>query len=85
MSPRRRSRNQARARAGTRTRLCAEQGIDFEQLVDERKREEDILRAAGITLGAPAPAAPAAPAAAQNPAEPADDDEDEVPACLIDR
>jgi lambda family phage portal protein len=62
----------------TRTRLCAEQGIDFEQLVDERKREEDILRAAGITLGAPAPAAPAAPAAAQTPAEPADDDEDEV-------
>jgi len=62
----------------TRTRLCAEQGIDFEQLVDERKREEELLRAAGITLGAPAPAAAAAPAAPIPPdTEGDDDDEDE--------
>jgi lambda family phage portal protein len=62
----------------TRTRLCAEQGIDFEQLVDERKREDELLRAAGINLGAPSPAAPAAPAAAPNPSDAEDDDEEEV-------
>lgn len=63
----------------SRTRLCAEQGIDFEALVDERKREDELLRAAGVTLGmptaAPAVTAPAAPA--QDPENPDDEDDDE--------
>jgi lambda family phage portal protein len=56
----------------SRTRLCAEQGLDFETLVDERRREEELLRAAGITLGA-ATTATAQPAPAAEP----DDDEAE--------
>lgn len=61
----------------TRTRLCAEQGIDFEQLVDERKREDELLRAAGINLGVQTPTPAAAPAAAAAPDDAEDDNEGE--------
>lgn len=73
-------------RLTSRTRLCAEQGIDFEQLVEEIASEEKLLRENGVTFAVAAAAAaanaPAAPAAAEDngaagaPARPIPEEED---------
>jgi lambda family phage portal protein len=69
-------------RLTTRTRLAAEQGVDFEDIVDELAQEEQMLKAAGLQ------SAPAQPAGAAQPGgggqydanpDPEDDEEGKQP------
>lgn len=47
----------------SRTRICAKRGVDFEEVLDEHKAEEELAAARGIDLAMPkaTPAAPSAP------------------------
>lgn len=56
---------------------CAEQGKDWEEVLEQRAREEEFARSLGLP-GAVAPAAPAAPAPA-DPSDPGEADENTLP------
>lgn len=45
----------------TRTQVCAELGVDFEDVLAQLKREQDKAEALGVELGKPKPPAPVAP------------------------
>lgn len=64
----------------SRTRLAAEQGDDFDDILDELKQEEEQLAAAGLAGSVP-PAAPAPP----KPAPGADDDDKALRSALLER
>jgi lambda family phage portal protein len=48
----------------TRTQVCAELGVDFEDVLAQLKREQDKAKELGVELGAPKPAPAAPPPAA---------------------
>lgn len=56
----------------SRTRLCAEDGVEWEEVLDELAREEQMARAAGVTLNTQAASAHKTPAVdtAGNPPKP---------------
>lgn len=64
----------------SRTRICAENGLDFEEVMDELAREEQMAREKGVSLdAASATSHKNPPATAGKPAEPDDDDTGDEP------
>jgi capsid protein len=65
----------------SRTRLCAENGLDFEEVLQELADEEAMARAMKVTLGVAVPTSgknPPADTAAPKPAAPGADDDTET-------
>ncbi len=48
-------------RMGSRTRALAEQGVEYEEVLDDLAREEALMRAKGLSVPVPQPAQPAKP------------------------
>lgn len=67
-----------RMKITSRTAICAEDGVDFEDLLDEIAQEEDLARVKKVDLTmAPAAAAPAKPQATEpNKDDPKEDDDE---------
>lgn len=66
-------------RIKSRTRVCAERGEDFEEVLAEIKNDEALAQAYGVTLLAAQPAAPSEPAAKPTAAASAEADESGKP------
>lgn len=65
----------------SRTRLCAENGLDYEEVLQELADEEAMARSLGVTLGVAVPTSgknPASDTAAPKPAAPGAADDSEI-------
>jgi len=46
----------------SRTRVCAGQGLDYDEIIEELAHEKDVAETSGVVLGKPVPAPPVLPA-----------------------